>query len=724
MKPLLSVLLLLAGTASAQTDSLTLNDSTKTKELQKIIVSSTKRMIDVQTDKTILNVDAISAAAGENALELLRRSPGVIVDASDNIQLNGKIGVTVLIDGKNTQLSQQDLAQLLKSIEASNIKQVEIISNPSSKYDAAGNAGIINIKLKRSLTDGFNGNITGSYAQSTHARQNATGNINWRKGRWATFLNAGINNGLQYVIATNERTASTASFIQRSIEKDFFDGYSLRAGADYSPDKKNTFGFLWMLNARNTKMDNTSTSQIIQPSTDDTAIHTRSIAPFVNRRNAFNLNYNYSGKSVESSIDADYTSFSSSVDNLVANNVHDKNGIKVSSNARLNNQEVRINLYSVKADISKTVSEQTKLETGVKWMKTSTNNSLSVQNDINSQWRVDTGLTNRFQYDEDIVALYASMNGSKKKFYWKGGLRLEYSKVQGLSTDLKNAAIREPNTSYINLFPTLFLQYKFTDKHQLGFAASRRIDRPNYQDQNPFFYFLDALNSEQGNAYLKPQFTNSVELSYTYKWATSFKISYAKTTDYIEWLTYQTDKFTVQTPQNAGSRQMISFSFSSPVTFTKKWSAYVSLTPYYHYYKISLSGFGTTEMQNGGSWAFNSYVNNTIEFGKGWKGSVGGWFNFQNRATIYVSKPLGSLDIGMQKNVLKDKATIRFNLIDLLNTQQWEQKATTNNLQLNTYRKWESQNITLGFSWRFGNNKIKKARDRGELNAEMQKRIK
>ncbi|HVG13109.1 MAG TPA: outer membrane beta-barrel protein, partial [Flavisolibacter sp.] len=165
-------------------------------------------------------------------------------------------------------------------------------------------------------------------------------------------------------------------------------------------------------------------------------------------------------------------------------------------------------------------------------------------------------------------------------------------------------------------------------------------------------------------------------------------------------------------PQNAGTRQMLGISLSAPVPVSKVLSTYLSLTPYYHYYKVLLSGFGGIEMQHGGSWGFNGYMSNTLQFKKGWKGSVSGWLNFQNRATIYTARPLGSLDLGAQKNFLGDKATLKLSVVDLFNTQSWKQDAITRTLQLTTYRKWESRNITVGCSWRFGNTTIKKARER------------
>ncbi len=725
MKPLhFFISLVFTLPSLAQSDTSLSKSDTLSKTLQSIVVASTKRPIEVQPDKIILNLDAQPSAIGENALDVLRRSPGVTVDGADNIQLNGKGGVSICIDGKATQLSLQDAAQLLKSVEAANIRQIELITNPSAKYDAVGNAGIINIILKKSLTNGFNGNIAGSFVQSNHARQNATANGNWRKNKWAMFFNSSVNNGLQHVVANNNRLSGNRLFTQRSIEKDLFDGYTLRTGLDYYLNRKTTLGFLWMHNNRNTYLDNASTTVMQTLNSRDTIYNTQSLIPMGTQRNAYNLNFNLKDADIEYSLDADYTLYKSLIKNSIFNDLRNDLAEKVGANATTNHQQVQIHLYSLKGDLSKKIFPLLKLETGFKMMSTRTNNSLEVKNSDGGPWLTDTGKTNNFRYSENVGAVYASLKGDRKRFAWQLGLRAEFTNVQGLLTDLKLHEVNQPDTSYLNLFPTIFVQYKIGARHQLGMSANRRIDRPNYQDQNPFIYFLDALNTEQGNPYLQPQLTNNLEVSYTYSYATSIKIGYAYTTNYIEALTYQNGKYTVQTPQNAGTRKMLSFSFSTPIKITKVWSAYISLTPYYHFYNTKLSGFGSTENQQGGSWALNSYAGNNFDFGRGWKGSFGGWFNFQNRATIYVSKPLGSLDLGIQKNILQEKATIKVSVTDILNTQRWEQRASTDDLWLNTYRKWESQNITAGFSWRFGNVKIKKAREREAVSEEDARRIK
>ncbi|MDP1843204.1 MAG: outer membrane beta-barrel family protein [Sediminibacterium sp.] len=695
------------GQIKTTSDTLQLNGQSS------ITVVSAKPFIQTLVDKTVMNVAGRTGVNGQNALELLKLAPGVVVDPNEQIKMGGKDGVTVLIDDRNTQLSAQDLAQLLKSIEVDNIKEIEIITNPSAKFDAAGNAGIINIKLKKSITNGFNGSVTGSYTQSTHARGSATTSLNFRKNKWNWFSNTSLNKGYQVTIANNTRNTPNNQFIQRGNEIDDFNSNNTRVGLDYAMNKKTTIGILWMSNSRNTNMDNSNTTNVSQLLHPDTTVLSRSIAPFFTDRNNLNLNYKYNlDEKRELNVDADYTGFRSTLNNTVYTQSQTQLAQKFGEINTRNNAVVDIVIGSIKVDYKQTINANSSFETGLKSVLTIANNSLIVSNQIGNIIAVDTGKTNQFNFNEHIQAAYFSYRHNFKKFSLQTGLRGEYTSVNGTSVDLKNNLINKPDTNYLNLFPTLFLQYNLNETNQLGLSMSRRIDRPSYQDQNPFIYVLDAFNSEQGNPYLIPQFTNSVELSYTYKYATSFKIQLAKTDGYIELLTYQVGNKTILIPQNVGSRKVINFSFSTPFAPKKWWDIYVSATPFYQQYTTKLSGFDTNEQIQQQSWGFNGYLSNTFSFQHNWKLDLSGWFNFQNTTTIYQSKPLGSVNIGLSKRMFKDQSTFKMTINDVFNTQRWEQTALTRNVNMQTYRKWESRNISISMSFRFGNNKIKSSRER------------
>jgi iron complex outermembrane recepter protein len=698
-----------ADSAAAKTDT----GFNRTQIIKAVVISSKKPYIESQPDKMVLNIDSRPTAAGQNALELLKQAPGVVVDGNENISISGKTGVNVLIDGRSTEMSGQDLAQLLKSLDAESIKQLEIITNPSAKYDAAGNAGIINIRLKKSLVNGFNGKIALSMLQSTHSRQNSSADFNFRKDKWNLFANAGYGRGYQITTANNDRNTGSSIFIQRGSEGDRFGDVSARAGADYTINKKNVIGVLWMHNYHNTTMDNVNHTILQKTGAADTNIFSRSVAPFKTGRSSINFNYKYSGSKSEFNADADFTRYSSSLDNLLTTSFANAALVKYADNGTQNDVAVGINIYSVKADYSRQLPKiNGKLEAGAKMVIAKTNNNLAVNNAAVGLWLADTGKTNRFAFNENINAAYASFSGQWKKLSFQMGLRAEQTTIKGVSTDLKGSRITRPDTAYINLFPTVFLQYALAKNHSIGVSFGRRIDRPGYQDQNPFIYALDAFNSERGNPYLLPQISHGVELNYVYKNSMSLKIKYAVTNRLFEQVTYQDGSNTIMLPQNTGNRKMLNISLSSPLPITNWWNGYIQAEPYYQSYKGNLSGFGNSNNVQSASWGFNGYIGNWITIKGGYSLELSGWFNYQNVSTIYKSKPIGSLSTGIKKNILHNKGTIKLSVNDIFNTQRWAQTVTNGSLNMSTYRKWESRNIGISFSYRFGNQKIKSARER------------
>jgi hypothetical protein len=306
----------------------------------------------------------------------------------------------------------------------------------------------------------------------------------------------------------------------------------------------------------------------------------------------------------------------------------------------------------------------------------------------------------------------------------QAGIRAEHTDVKGVSTDLAHVQINKPDTVYLNFFPTLFLQYKASEKNEWGFSVSRRIDRPGYQDQNPFVYVLDAFNSEQGNPYLLPQLSTNYEISYGYNNLLQLQMKYSHISSYMDNITYQSTGKTISIPQNVGSRDMLNLSGSLSVSPVKRWNLYMSAEPFFQQYHFTLNGFGFSDQVFTHSWGINLYMNNSYTWGKGWKAELSGWYNYQNLTTIYRSLPFYSMNLGCSKKIWKEKATLRLSVTDVFNSQRWQQTADTKNIYLTTWRKWESSNITLGFSWRFGNTKIKQSRERETATADEINRIK
>jgi len=237
---------------SAQTEDIILKQGAATK-LAEVVVNSKIPFIEQQIDKTVVNVQADINAIGSSAFEILQKAPGLSITGDDVINMSGKAGVNVLLDGRPTQMSSKELANYLRSLPGNTIEKIELISNPSSWFDAQGNAGIINIRLKKNKIKGTNGNVTGGYTQSTHYRSNGSFNLNHRQGKVNAFANASVDNNLQHTTGDINRNVLVnginKNFLNSTIDKDRNARFNVRTGIDFYASKKSTFGFLLNANS-------------------------------------------------------------------------------------------------------------------------------------------------------------------------------------------------------------------------------------------------------------------------------------------------------------------------------------------------------------------------------------------------------------------------------------------------------------------------------------------
>ncbi|OAQ40557.1 hypothetical protein A5893_06315 [Pedobacter psychrophilus] len=719
MKKLFTLILIIVSASgfAQQKDSIVFKkDSIKTQALMEVVVKTTIPLVQVKTDKILLNVEAMPNAAGANALELLRQAPGISIDGQDNIKLSGKSGIQVLLDGRLQTLSSQQITSLLKSTDAANIKTIEVIANPSSKYDAAGNAGIINIIFKKSNQYGTNGSLTYGYQKMEHFRQNSAFNINTKGKNFNAFANGNYDNSLQFTTVSDNRYVGDKTFLQKGIEKQGYKNPGLRAGIDYNLNSKNKIGAI--LNYNRIWDDFPSdASTTIQNGNSNNQLNTITTANLTENRLGSNLNYQFKDTSGTTlNIDADYLNYKSNLGNLVNNTF--------SNNATLNifdnNTKTSINLLSAKADLSLKIFKDGTLESGIKFSSSKTANHLkTTQNDGNQI----LNQLNDYNYNEKIYAAYSSFNKTYKKWNLQAGLRAEFTNNKGLSTSGQQNQSVLSDSSYLNMFPTLFLRYQANENHSFGFSYTKRLNRPSFQDQNPYVYRTDFYYSEQGNPYLQPAYTQSFGLDFTWKGQTQIKLNYNQTKDLNEEIITQTGDQTLAKWVNAGTRSFVNINVSSPFQINKIWSGYLSVEPYYQFYKADLSKYAGLANINNGGFGFNSYISNNFDLGKNWSGTLSNWFNYASRSSIYKTKAITSVDIAFKKQLTDNKLTLNFAYRDIFNTQRWAQTALIGSINQSSVRKWESSGAYVGISYRFGNQKLKAARSR-DLKTDEQERIK
>ncbi|RTL60985.1 MAG: TonB-dependent receptor [Sphingobacteriales bacterium] len=697
----------------------TLNFSLKpgSKTLNDVVVKSKKPLIEVKADKTVFNVESSINAQGSNALELLSKSPGVVVDNNENISVKGKTGTKIYVDGKMMQLDNKDLAAYLKSINSNDIEAIEMITNPSAKYDASGNAGIINIRLKKNKKYGTNGNVNLGYVQGITPKANGSVSLNYRDKKINLFSNVGGNIGNYNERLDLYRIQNDSLFDQhsRNVYKD--KSINAKAGADLFLDSKNTIGVMVTGNFNdNTWFGNSSTNIYYQP----TGEYVKQLKAFNtipgSRTNANgNLNYRYAdtaGKTIN--VDADYGLFRGAGRSYQPNNYYSPNGSLLYQLIYRNNTPTDIDIYTVKADVE--INKwKGKLGYGAKAAYVRTKNTFDFYNVINGNDVKQLGKSNSFDYKENVNAAYVNYNRQlNSKWGLQAGLRAEQTNSEGVLTraDGLHQADDKVKRNYLDFFPSGALTWTVDKKNTLNLTYSRRIDRPTYQDLNPFENKLDELTYQKGNAFLKPQYTDNIELTHTFMGFINTTLNYSHVKDYSTMITDTANKnATFIQQRNLASQQIYGLNIGAPLPIAKWWNGYVNVWGNRQQFKGEFKG---TKL-NRSYTLYGLYMQNnfTISQKKGLNAEISGWYNGKSVwGGTWVVKPMGGFDVGLQKTILKGKGSLKASVTDVLWSQFWKSKTDFGGVSIDGQGKGESRTFRLNFSYRFGNNNVKAARDR------------
>jgi len=689
--------------------------------LKEVTVAYRKPVIEVKADKTILNVEGSVNAVGSDALELLRKSPGVLVDKDDNLSLSGKTGVQVYVDGRPTPLSGKDLSDYLKTLQSSSIEAIEIITNPSAKYDAAGNAGIINIRLKKNKSYGTNGSINGGYAIGTFPKYNAGISLNNRN----KFINVYGN----YNYNKNENRMNM--WLYRKVLDTLFDGatkmtmtnetHAFKVGADMSLNKRSTLGVMVNGNYSDNGFNNYSRTPIsyIPTGKVDRILVANNTSDGRKDNTNFNLNYRYADTAGrELSMDADYGVFRNTSDQLQPNTYYQADDKTIISQ-RIYNMvaPTHIDIYTFKTDYEQPFKKG-KLGVGGKVSYVETTNDFSTFNVLNNVKELDKDRSNDFDYKENINALYLNYNRAFKGFMIQVGVRGENTNAKGHSNGFKKddnsgQYVTYDSTferNYTDLFPSAALTFNKNPMSQWTLSYSRRIDRPAYQNLNPFEFRLDEYTYQKGNTQLTPQYTNSFAITHVFKYTLTTTLNYSHVKDMFSQIVDVTEKSkSYITNKNLATQDVISLNISYP--FQYKWySVFANLNTFYSKFKADNGPNRKIDLD---VFSFNIYAQQTFRFGKGWTGEMSGFYTAPSVwQGTFKSIGMGGLDGGLSKNVLKDKGTIKVVVSDMFRTMKWKGTSEYANQYLRANGRWESRQFKLNFTYRFGSNQVKAARQR------------
>jgi len=701
------------------------------KSLGEVTVTGKRPLIENKIDRTVVNVEAAPTNAGASALEVLEKSPGITVDNDGNISLKGKQGVIVMMDGKPTYLSPTDLANVLRNLPATALDQIEIMTNPPAKYDASGNSGIINIKTKKGKTEGFNGSVSTGGTMSlykrgnsllTPARSSNSLNMNYRTGKINLFgnLNYNYNENKNDLHLTRKLYDQNGNIQITSNQESEFNGrnnnYTLKLGFDFFQSKKtvwgvvlNGFTFFGRPHPEGAQVFTRPDGSI--ESTLESDGFTKS--NFANYSGNVNFKHTFDSTGKEITIDFDYIGYSSNAQSILVTDSYNEPGrIKTGHFELKGDIPGSIDIYSIKSDYTHPLKNDMRLDAGFKLSYVENNNEVEYQRNSATGWAKDDR-SNHFIYEENINAAYISINKKWKKFSAQTGLRMENTNAKG--NQIKNDSTFTRN--YTSLFPTAYLNYELNKNHILTLSYGRRIMRPNYQDLNPFIWFLDSLTYRQGNPYILPQYSNNFEIRHSFKNGLTTVINYTQTDNAISQLLIQPDlnkRITFLTPDNVASQKNIGLAITAPAKISKWWNSNI----FFNLYNNHFTGihFNPIKQKNDQiDVQYTSYlinITNNFTFKNGWSAELSGFYRAKGVDGLSLADHMYFMSIGGQKTIMKGKGTFRLNFRDPFHWQKYSGTTRYSNIDVKVSNKWTNRSLSVNFSYRFGKTTVAQARRR------------
>lgn len=678
--------------------------------LKGVTIQAQRKLIERKIDRTVINVDASISNAGASALDVLEKAPGVSVDKDGNVSLKGKQGVLIIIDGRPSYLSGEELANFLRNMPSSNIDQIEIMTNPPAKYDASGNSGVINLKLKKIKKSGLNGSVSASVSQSVYTATNNSINVNYRKDKINLFGNYGYSlfrgenqNNIVRKFRNSETQQIESIFDQKGETFRKGSYQNVKVGLDFYANKKTTYGFSLSGYLNPWENDGVNTTKI-RPAENalDSVVQSNSLNERKSKNGSVNLNFRHifdsTGKEI--TIDLDYLTYAQNAKMLlVGNYLLPDFSVKRPPSFLKGQLPSEVSIYSAKSDLVFPLKNGAKIETGLKSSFVKTDNEAIYQSKTEGEYQPDYGKTNHFIYEENINAAYVNYSRQIKKWGFQTGLRAENTNAKGHQ---KGNSLRPDSSfvkNYINFFPTVFVSYAPNDKNTFSINYGKRVDRPSYQDLNPFYYFLDEYTYEIGNTLLQPQFSNNFELTHSYKGFLNTTLNYSKTTDVFTQVLRQltSERKTFQTTENLSTRTNLGMAVSANIPLTKFWNADIYTNLSEMNFKGEIDG-GKLDSKN---LSFTGNVTNRFNLTKGWNAELSGFYNSRMIEGQIVILPNWRADAAISKKILKDKGSLKLAFRDLFSTSKMVGYIRFQQIDLDIHHR-NYQSARLTFSYRFG----------------------
>lgn len=674
--------------------------------LSEVVITAQKQLIEFEAGKTVINLASSPISSQGNLLDALKNLPGVMIDSNGSIYLNGQQGIHVLINDKPTYLSGDALMNLLRSISATSVGKIELVSHPSSQFDAAGNSGLINIQTQKEKIQGIGLSVSSGIKSGRYLSGNESASLSIRKNKVNFRADYSLYWGEDY---TTLRTGAVRDLLENpglppqnqtldmSAKRytDYLSHY-IRSGLDYEFSPKLNVGFYGSYNWRDWNRDERTLSDFTRE--DNTPDPT-----LISDTNFHKDNKNLTGGVIVSYHPNEKSLWETSFDFQKFDQTNQM--LQYSSPEQIVQRDTLrgaaqgdVQIYAVQSNFKNELSERSKLTVGVKAAFVSNDNTALYQDMHNGTYVDNSQLSNNFFYDENVYASYIQINSQwSPKISAEAGLRLEHTTVKGVQESLKkDSAFRQ---NYTHLFPTCMITYQLSSHQKLAFIYSRRIVRPNYRDLNPFIEINDRYLQEQGNTGLKPELADNIELSYFFKnkWAVSLLYSYRKHPITKSYLTGDED-VTIVTPCNLSFNYLagIKIGINNLRPFSW-WTTHINSSIMHKRFQWNMfdrldTNKKTTPMV---------HLSNHLSFPNNWQAEISGFYNGQMAEGQAKSHTIWQVSAGIRKSFLKNKASLQLYANDIFSSYR-----ASFNIYSPLMQAWYKENndtrtVGLTFTYRF-----------------------
>jgi hypothetical protein len=683
--------------------------------LSEVVVTGRRALVEQRIDRLVVNVRGNMITSGRNVNDLLKQMPGLVVDENGNAKLNGR-EATVYVDGRPTRLPAEQVAQMLTGMMGDVVDRVELIDNPSSRYEAGMSSAIVNIRLRRDASLGLNGTVQAGVGFTEHDFDFASLgglNLNYRSKKLNVFGNYGYNNATFYQELSQIRNyggTSPSTYDQYSLIKQKDPSHTLRAGIDWFVASGQTIGALFNGTYNNRDIDVVSQAAISQTgvSKTDSTILSDTWQKSSYTSQMYNLNYRLDAdKNGVLTADLDYGRVHSQQRQDLQSRYLNVDGGELRSPTEFQYSGPRdIDIFSFKADYTKPFSENSNLEAGVKTGQTVTDNEIVYENMFDGRWEFDPTQSNRFKYTEQVSAAYVTYNRRFGKLSAMAGLRAEYTFIEGESPTVDTTFSR----SYLDWFPSAYLQYQISETQALNLSYSRKITRPGYGLLNPFRMYADPFTFSSGNPDLNPAYRNTAALSYNISGYLA-SLSYSALSDIFEQDYVQDDvNRTMGLVQlNVGKREQYAFGVNVPLQAAKWYGLNLYSETTYTISDTRHSGYPFRKNYL----SANAFLNHNFTFSPSFRAQMQMMWIKPTYSGIIQLDDIWGIDARMEKTFLDDRLSLSLSCDDILSTMgNTNGKMKFGNINQTIKQDVSQRRIMLTVRYSFGSQQIRVARNR------------